>query len=164
MGGLLSMLARALDCGRPGNKEAGGMTGLASLAALEGRWHLARRIVNADGSEAALEGTTVFRRAGLRLIQEEEGWLRLPGGGAALRATRRYLWTVDKARLDVFFEDNRPFHSVPLGVDRPEAAHFCDPDRYAVAYDFTGWPLWRSVWRVEGPRKDYVMTSDYRPA
>jgi hypothetical protein len=164
MGGLLSMLARALDCGGFGNKEAGGMTGLVSLASLEGRWRLARRIVNADGSEAVLEGETVFRRAGLRLIQEEEGWLRLPGGGAPLRATRRYLWTGAKGWLEVSFADNRPFHTVPLGVARPETVHLCDPDRYAVAYDFTGWPEWRSVWRVEGPRKDYVMTSDYSPA
>jgi hypothetical protein len=140
------------------------MTGLASLAALEGRWSLARRIVNADGSEAALEGRAVFRRAGLRLIQEEEGWLRLPGGGAPLRATRRYVWVAGTGRLEVLFEDDRPFHSVPLGVERPETIHLCDPDRYAVAYDFTGWPAWRSVWRVEGPRKDYVMTSDYAPA
>jgi hypothetical protein len=163
MGGLLSMLDRALDCAAQGNKEAG-MAGLQSLAALEGRWYLARRIVNADGSEAALEGTTVFRRAGLRLIQEEEGWLRLPGAAAPLRATRRYLWTGEKTRLEVAFEDNRPFHTVPLGVDRPETTYLCDPDRYAVAYDFSGWPNWRSVWRVEGPRKDYVMTSDYSPA
>jgi hypothetical protein len=139
------------------------MAGLVSLAALEGRWHLARRIVNADGSEASLAGMAVFRRAGLRLIQEEEGWLTLPGGGAPLRATRRYVWMPEKGRLEVHFEDHRPFHTVPLGVPRPETTYLCDPDRYAVAYDFTGWPDWRSVWRVEGPRKDYVMTTDYRP-
>jgi hypothetical protein len=140
------------------------MTGLVSLAALEGRWRLARRIVNADGTEAALDGVTVFRRAGHRLIQEEDGWLSLPSGGAALRATRRYVWTAEKGRLEVFFEDNRPFHTVPLGVGRPETTYLCPPDRYAVAYDFAAFPDWRAVWRVEGPRKDYVMTSDYRPA
>ena len=140
------------------------MTGLASLAALEGRWRLVRRIANADGSVALLDGTAVFRRAGLRLVQEEDGWLRLSGGGPPLRATRRYLWTTEKGRLEVLFEDNRPFHTVPLGVGRPETVYLCDPDRYAVAYDFEAWPAWRSVWRVEGPRKDYVMTSDYSPA
>jgi hypothetical protein len=139
------------------------MGGLVSLAALEGRWRLARRIVNADGTEALLDGVAVFRRAGLRLIQEEEGWLSLPGGGAALRATRRYVWTAEKGRLEVLFEDNRPFHSVTLGVARPETVYLCDPDRYAVAYDFGDFPRWRAVWRVEGPRKDYVMTSDYAP-
>jgi hypothetical protein len=163
MGGLLSMLVRALDWAGAGNKEAG-MTGLVSLAALEGRWRLTRLIRNADGSEATLDGTAVFRRAGLRLVQEEDGWLALPGSAAPLRATRRYVWTAEKARLEVLFEDNRPFHTVPLGVARPATTYLCDPDRYAVSYDFTGWPHWRSVWRVEGPRKDYVMTSDYQPA
>jgi hypothetical protein len=163
MGGLLSVLARALDCAAHGNKEAG-MAGLQSLAALEGRWRLARRIVNADGSEAALDGATVFRRDGPRLIQEEDGWLRLPGGVAPIRAWRRYVWTAGEGRLEVLFEDDRPFHAVPLRVARPEAVHLCDPDRYAVTYDFTAWPAWRSVWQVEGPRKDYVMTSDYSPA
>ena len=104
------------------------MAGLVSLAALEGRWRLARRIVHADGSAAALEGTAVFRRAGLRLIQEEEGWLRLPPGGTPLRATRRYLWAAETGRLEVLFEDNRPFHTVPLGVARPATVFLCDPD------------------------------------
>jgi hypothetical protein len=54
------------------------MAGLASLAALEGRWRLARRIENADGSTAASRGPTLFRRSGHRLVQEEDGWLRLP--------------------------------------------------------------------------------------
>ena len=96
-------------------------------------------------------------------MQEEEGWLALPGGGAPLRATRRYLWAADAAWLEVRFEDGRPFHTVPLDVARPEAAHDCAPDVYRVAYDFADWPRWRAVWRVTGPRKDYVMTSDYAP-
>jgi hypothetical protein len=162
MGGLLSVLVRALDCGGQGNKEAG-MAGLASLAALEGRWRLARRIENADGSTAAFEGTTVFRRSGHRLVQEEEGWLTLDRG-ERLRASRRYLWAAEKGRLEVMFAENRPFHTVPLGVARPETTYLCPPDRYHVAYDFGDFPRWRAVWRVEGPRKDYMMTSDYAPA
>lgn len=140
------------------------MTGLASLDQLEGRWRLARRIVQADGSEGALDGTCTFRRAGHRLIQEEEGLLRLPLDGPALRATRRYVWTAGTGRLEVLFEDDRPFHTVPLGVARPEATHLCPPDRYAVVYDFSAFPDWRSVWQVEGPKKAYAMTTDYSPA
>jgi hypothetical protein len=170
MGGLLSMLGRALDCRGNGNKEAGhglrgrGVTGLSSLAQLEGHWRLARRIVMDDGSEGALEGTCTFRRAGHRLIQDEEGLLRLPLDGPPLRATRRYVWAAETGRLEVLFEDNRPFHTVPLGVVRPETTYLCPPDRYAVTYEFGAFPRWRSVWRVEGPKKAYVMTTDYSPA
>jgi hypothetical protein len=162
MGGLLSVLVRALDCAGAANKEAG-MAGLVSLEALEGRWRLTRRVENADGSAATLQGVTVFRREGDGLVQEEEGWLTLPGGAAPLRATRRYLWAAGASELEVRFGDGRPFHTVPLGVARPEAAHDCAPDLYRVAYDFSDWPRWRAVWRVTGPRKDYVMTSDYAP-
>jgi hypothetical protein len=139
------------------------MAGLVSLQALEGRWRLSRVIRNADGSKATLEGVTVFRREGGGLVQEEEGWLTLPGGAAPLRATRRYLWVEAASGLEVRFDDGRAFHTVPLGVERPEAAHDCAPDVYRVAYDFADWPVWRAVWRVTGPRKDYVMTSDYAP-
>lgn len=137
-------------------------TGLTSLAALEGRWALSRRIVHADGSENAFEGFAVFRRSVGRLIQEEEGELSGQGLPVPVRATRRYLWIQDGRRLECLFGDGRPFHTVPLGAERPETTHLCDPDRYHVAYDFTEFPLWRSVWRVEGPRKDYRMTSAYR--
>jgi hypothetical protein len=162
MGGLLSVLVRALDWRGAANKEAG-MAGLVSLEALEGRWRLSRVIRDADGSEARLHGVAVFRREGDGFVQEEEGWLTLPGGGAPLRATRRYLWADGEGGLEVRFEDGRPFHTVQLGVERPEAAHECAPDVYRVAYDFGDWPRWRAVWRVTGPRKDYVMTSDYAP-
>lgn len=140
------------------------MGGLASLASLEGRWTLVRRIVHADGQENQLRGTTTFRRIGHRMIQEEEGELTLSETSIPLRATRRYLWRRDGSRLECAFEGNRPFHSVPLGVARPETTYLCPPDRYHVTYDFSSFPRWRSVWRVEGPRKDYVMTSDYVPA
>ena len=69
----------------------------------------------------------------------------------------------DGGFLNVYFADMRPFHSVPLGVEAPEAVHLCPPDRYQVTYDFGAWPGWRSVWQVEGPMKDYVMTTDYSP-
>ena len=140
------------------------MAGLVSLEALEGRWRLSRVIRNADGSEATLEGVTVFRREGDGARAGGGGLADASGRGAPLRATRRYLWAAGRRRgLEVRFEDGRPFHTVPLGVARPEAAHDCAPDVYRVAYDFADWPRWRAVWRVTGPRKDYVMTSDYAP-
>jgi hypothetical protein len=133
------------------------MSGLTSLWSLEGRWQLVRKIVHADGAVHRLEGEALFHRAGPRLIQDEEGALVL--GNQTIKATRRYVWTASEGRLDVFFDDMRPFHSVPLHVAAPETVHLCDPDRYQVAYDFGSWPEWRSVWQVEGPRKDYVMTN-----
>ena len=39
--------------------------------------------------------------------------------------------------------------------------HWCDPDSYAVRYDFSRWPEWSARWRVEGPHKAYIMYSRY---
>ena len=137
------------------------MAGLASLAALAGRWHLSRVIDHADGTRATLEGVSVFSRSGPRLIQEESGVLKF--GDQNLEARQRYIWEAAGPHLNVYFSDMRPFHAVPLGEPCPRTVHLCDPDRYEVVYDFQAWPRWTSTWKVEGPRKDYEMTSRYAP-
>lgn len=137
------------------------MTGLTSIDMLVGDWRLERRIVHGDGHEDRMTGLCRFTHAGPHLVQDESGTLEMATG--RFQAHRRYVWTEARGRLDVQFADMRPFHSVPLGAERAETVHLCAPDRYHVAYDFTGWPAWRTVWTVEGPRKDYVMTTDLTP-
>lgn len=138
------------------------MLGLTSLSVLEGRWRLDRRITHSDGSENRLTGTALFVRSGTRLIQDEEGVLDGLPGQPPLKATRRYIWILEKGRIEVAFEDMRPFHTIPLGVVRPETTYLCPPDRYAVSYDFGLKGVWRSVWTVEGPKKSYRMESEFR--
>ena len=133
-----------------------------SLWALAGNWMLWREIRHADGRVDRLEGACTFTRSGPRLLQDETGWLETAQG--RFQATRRYVWAEAQGRLDVHFEDMRPFHTIPLGEDQPETVHLCPPDRYQVAYDFTDWPRWRTLWSVEGPRKSYEMESRFAPA
>ena len=121
-----------------------------------GGWALTRRIVHDDGTVAAFEGVATWQDAGDGTAwQVERGMLTLPGQGS-FTAERRYLWR----GLDVFFEDGRFFHTVPPGGG--SARHRCDPDAYAVAYEFGTWPDWHATWRVDGPRKAYAMISTYR--
>ncbi|MDJ0639312.1 MAG: DUF6314 family protein [Paracoccaceae bacterium] len=138
------------------------MPGLPSLWALEGTWRLDRTIRHETGETDRFTGTCVFQRSGTRLLQDETGTLET--GGASFEATRRYVWAESNGRLDVYFDDMRPFHSIPLNTEAPETVHLCDPDRYQVAYDFGRWPEWRATWRVEGPRKSYTMQSVYQPS
>ena len=86
--------------------------------------------------------------------------LRLPGQ-APVEGRRRYLWRAVPEGIAVVFEDGRPFHVIAPGADAPEAVHRCDPDVYAVRYDFSRWPCWSSRWEVAGPRKRYAMTTFY---
>jgi len=138
------------------------LSGLPSLAVLEGRWMLTRDIVHSDGSKDAFEGEATFHRSGPRLIQYENGWLTSDRSAAPMKATRRYVWSASGNRVDVAFEDMRPFHSLPLGSATPGTTYLCPPDRYEVSYDFREFPNWSTVWVVEGPRKNYRMTSRFR--
>lgn len=120
----------------------------------EGRWRVARVIDDRQaGRKGRFEGTVRFtqERAGLRY--HEAGELSFDGA-KPIAATRDYLWREGPSGIEVCFADGRFFHH--LG---PRATHWCDPDHYTVAYDFTDWPDWRAVWEVEGPRKSYRTQS-----
>ena len=92
---------------------------------------------------------------------QETGQIVLPNG-QTLSSTRRYRWDATSEGVDVYFDDGRFFHWIDLAHTAPQARHFCDPDSYAVSYKFTQWPVWTSLWKVKGPRKDYEMQSSYR--
>jgi hypothetical protein len=141
------------------------MASPSSLWAFEGRWRLDRRIEHASGQgNATFAGEARFTRSGQTLIHDEAGVLTIEGAGQGMQALRRYLWRAEKGWIAISFDDGRPFHAFPVGVADPEATHLCTPDRYEVRYDFAGWPDWTAVWRVTGPRKDYVTTSRLSPA
>lgn len=133
-----------------------------TLSAFEGRWSVDRRIEHADGLSGRFTGQATFTRSGPEcLLLEETG--TLSQGGREMHAERRYLWrTTPHGEIAISFADNRPFHVLAPGTARPDAVYLCPPDRYAVAYDFTDWPVWRTVWRVEGPRKNYRMETQFR--
>ena len=124
-----------------------------------GFWRLERVIVPAQGPAARFTGQARFTPEGAALRYHEEGELTLPGA-APMRAERRYLWRAEGEEIAVFFDDGRPFHRFSPAA--PAAHHWCDPDDYRVRYDFAAWPLWHAEWRVQGPRKDYTMRSEYR--
>lgn len=130
------------------------------LSDFSGSWRLTRRVRNAIGPDAVFRGTAEFIEtdAGLDLI--EQGEMQLDGQGS-FQASQTYRWCSEDASIVVFFADGRDFHHFDPALDRAEAQHFCKPDTYQVAYDFTDWPLWRAEWRVHGPRKSYVMQSSY---
>lgn len=129
------------------------------LADFEGHWTVQRRITDhRAGSTGWFEGTARFQPDGEELIYSETGLLHLPGQ-PAFRAERRYLWANNGPLLQVSFEDGRPFHS--FDPANPDATHWCDPDTYAVRYDFAEWPVWHSTWDVSGPSKAYQMVTTY---
>ena len=128
------------------------------LSDFVGDWRLTRRISHSDGSVARFEGRAVFAPDPAGLRYHESGDLVLPGG-QRMTGERSYLWREAGAQIAVAFADGRPFHVIDPAD--PRAHHSCAPDSYDVRYAFCDWPRWHCVWRVQGPRKDYVMESHY---
>ncbi len=135
------------------------------LGDFAGDWRVARSIDDRRQVRAGrFDGTAVFAPIGGGLAYHETGLLSFPGA-APMQATRRFLWRGgDDGGIDVLFEDGRFFHRFDSGLSRPEAVHLCGDDRYDVRYDFGNWPAWRCEWRGGGPRKDFRLASEYRPA
>ncbi|MGR3434920.1 MAG: DUF6314 family protein [Shimia sp.] len=126
-----------------------------------GRWRLTRRVESALGVTRG-EGRAVIEPgdATRPWTYDEVLTLSLPDG-TRLDGRRRYLWHPVPGGFETAFEDGRPFHR--LAWTTPTARHLCAPDTYDVAYALDDWPRWRATWRVTGPRKAYVMTTDHAP-
>lgn len=126
--------------------------------ALIGLWRLDRRVLDAITDSTAIftgEARLIPEEEDLRY--EEEGVLNL--GGLATRSSRVFLWRFPASGLvEVQFENGQKFHEFDPSDPRPAAVHEAEPERYEVAYrfDFEN-GAWSSVWRVEGPRKNYRM-------
>ncbi|OAN84345.1 hypothetical protein A8B78_07325 [Jannaschia sp. EhC01] len=131
------------------------------LADLEGRWRVLRDIDDRRaGLTGRFEGEALWSPDADGLTQTEAGVLRY-ATAAPMQATRRYLWREDGDGLHVFFDDGRPFHTVP--AQGQEALHDCPPDIYRVRYTFAE-NAFTTVWHVTGPRKDAVLTTYFTRA
>lgn len=127
------------------------------LADFTGSWCVERTILHADGTEARFDGQSRWTPEGTALRYREEGALHL-AGHAPIASSREDVWRAD---LTVWFADGRFFHAVPpLGG---AVLHDCPPDLYRGWYDFAAWPRFTTRWQVNGPRKDYVMSTVYTP-
>jgi len=142
------------------------MVKLPELKAFEGRWHLSRVIEDRRAqSQGQFEGSALFApQAGkLGVLEYFETGEMSYAGQPPMAASRAYIWTQGPSGIAVLFDDGRPFHVIEDARRAPDAVHHCDPDLYHVCYDFSQWAAgWRAVWRVQGPRKDYRMVSEYR--
>ena len=125
-----------------------------------GQWQVSRVIEDAlTYKTATFSGRAEISDQGDCWLYAEAGHLQMQGAKPMV-AERRYLWRAQECSVDIFFEDGRFFHRLELQATA-QAAHWCDPDQYDVAYDFSDWPRWRSTWSVVGPKKKYVLKTQY---
>ncbi len=134
------------------------------LAYLAGRWRTERVVRDlAGGVEGRFEGVTVFAAAaGGGLVSRESGGFTWQG--VTRPAERTLRWEPGPAgpgTADVRFADGRPFHGLDLTTGRHVADHPCSADLYRGEFTVRDRDRWRTVWRVGGPAKDLVLTTDY---
>ncbi|MGW4752692.1 DUF6314 family protein [Streptomyces chartreusis] len=146
-----------------------------ALAYLAGGWRAERSVRDlASGDEGEFSGTTVFEPVedgelpqgapqGLPqgLLHRESGTFVWRGVPRPAERTLRFLPGSSPGTVDVRFADGRPFHDLDLSSGRHVADHPCSADLYRGEFTVRDADHWRSVWRVRGPAKDLVLTTDY---
>ncbi|MFJ2815452.1 DUF6314 family protein [Streptomyces sp. NPDC091279] len=133
------------------------------LAHLRGRWRVERDVRDrASGARGHFEGVTVFGDLpDGGLLHEETGtftWLGTPRPAAR---TLRFLPGAEPGTADVRFADGRPFHDLDLRTGHHVTDHPCAADLYRGEFTVRDADHWRSVWRVGGPAKDLLLSTDY---
>ncbi|MFF1321270.1 DUF6314 family protein [Streptomyces chartreusis] len=146
-----------------------------ALAYLAGGWRAERSVRDlASGDEGEFSGTTVFepledgepppglpQGARRGLLHRESGTFVWRGVPRPAERTLRFLPGSSRGTVDVRFADGRPFHDLDLSSGRHVADHPCSADLYRGEFTVRDADHWRSVWRVRGPAKDLVLTTDY---
>ncbi|MEV5320587.1 DUF6314 family protein [Streptomyces sp. NPDC052687] len=134
------------------------------LAFLAGSWRVERSVRDlASGDEGRFDGTTVFSPSeGGALLHRESGTFVWRGVARPAERTLRFLpGAAGAGTADVRFADGRPFHDLDLTTGRWVADHPCAADLYRGEFTVRDADRWRTVWRVRGPAKDLVLTTDY---
>jgi hypothetical protein len=143
------------------------------LSHLAGSWRVSRSVRDlTTGDEGRFEGTTLFgplnppaagvdSPGGAGLLHHESGSFLWQGVTRPAERTLRFLRGISPGTADVRFADGRPFHGLDLTSGHHVADHPCAADLYRGEFTVLGRDRWRSVWRVRGPAKDLVLTTDY---
>ncbi len=126
-----------------------------------GSWALLRRLEDRRQRQTgSILGQASFAPDGAGLSYAEHGQIAF--GSHRGPVFRRYRYAFPSAqRAEVRFEDGRFFHSLDLSAGPAEATHRCGEDFYRGRLERLADHCWQARWRVTGPRKDLVLTSQY---
>ncbi|GHE02149.1 DUF6314 family protein [Streptomyces alanosinicus] len=136
------------------------------LAYLAGSWRVERSVRDlASGDTGTFSGLTRFGPlADGGLLHEESGDFTWQGVTRPATRTLRFLPGPGAGTADVRFADGRPFHELDLTSGRYVTGHPCAADLYRGEFTVQDAGRWRTVWRVGGPAKDLLLTTDYERA
>lgn len=138
------------------------------LTYLSGTWRVRRDVRDlTSGSDGRFTGHTAFEPLhGGGLLHHESGTFTWQGVARPAERTLRFLPPDPEGdgapgTSRVHFADGRYFHGLDLRSGHHIADHPCGADLYRGEFEARGPDVWRSVWRVEGPAKTLLLTTDY---
>lgn len=133
------------------------------LTFLAGHWRVERTVRDlAADATGTFAGTTGFTAEGDGLLHFESGTFEWHGVTRPAERTLRYLPGEEAGTAVVRFADGRFFHDLDLRTGHHVADHPCSADLYRGEFSVYDAERWRTVWRVKGPAKDLLLTTDYR--
>ena len=126
---------------------------------LEGRWHFHRTISNFG----TVEGEATFKRSAteknLLHYREDGEWISKNGLN---KVHREYLYQYQNEKISAYFAEqkDRLLHTLEFQKNGlATAKHLCACDLYAATYQFHNPDEFELTYRVEGPKKNYTMTT-----
>ncbi|MEM1420131.1 MAG: DUF6314 family protein [Pseudomonadota bacterium] len=128
----------------------------------EGVWRLTKTIEHYNGAgTATFDGSAEFTRNETALSYSESGAMRV--ADMVLASEQKQNWRFPNFHVaEIDFADGRFLAAFDLSSDPAHATHDCPPDVYRGTLRPEGPEQWRLIWRVKGPRKDYMSVAVYR--
>ncbi len=127
---------------------------------LKGTWAFDRLI----GGHGSMAGQAAFRAAAPQSLDYEESGTHNAKGGA-VDFYQNYIYVHQDGEILVTFRDGRPFHRLEFDSAQnfltATAVHFCGDDVYRGEYVFHDNDNFSLRWDVKGPRKDYMIETNY---
>lgn len=122
-----------------------------------------------------MQGVASFQPCGEGVLHYQEQGKVIFENKQAFSSYREYAYVYDQGAIAVHFWDQKykqpsrllhtlQFHSSKLGSQALVATgtHGCADDLYHAHYLFINPQQFRLTYQVQGPRKDYVLTSHFR--
>ncbi|MVO90200.1 hypothetical protein GPA10_36975 [Streptomyces sp. p1417] len=133
---------------------AGAAAGGAAAGPVEGHFSGTTRFTPLDGTGPVRDA------AGAGLLHHESGTFTWHGVARPAERTLRFLPGGRAGTVAVHFADGRFFHDLDLRSGRHTADHPCARDLYRGTFEVYDADHWRTRWRVAGPAKDLLLTTD----
>lgn len=139
------------------------------FSSLEGSWVLERTIVSFEGTVLGtyLGKATYKPTSNPNLLHyREEGQLKMQDSTSCAFKDYYFLY---KDGIELYFDSNltqffykMEFLELERGILQSKGIHYCGKDVYKATFTFNSSSVYMSEFIVEGPRKNYIIKSEFR--